>query len=589
MFNSVKSNQSKSVAENILSGFNKHYTMFQSFSAKSKELFEQSNWLGIQKAIANRIMMYSQRVNECVKIIKKEFLANIFNENIWENTKNIYINLLINHKQPELAETFFNSVVTKILNENYYKNQFIFVQPAIATEYIDSNIGIFKCFYPKNNKEKNLKNCFKNLIEHTDWKLSFADQKQDLNNILRVIKKKLKNDWPFSELNFHIEILHSPFYRNKCAYIFGKIINGYKYYPFALAILQNKNKQLYVDTALLDVDYISILFSFSRAYFLVDMDVPSGYVNFLQKMLPMRNKADFYAMIGLHKQSKAIFYREFIQHLKYSEDKFILPNGTKGLVMCVFTMASFPFVFKVIRDKFGLNKNFDQNHVIGKYSLVKKHDRVGRLADTLEFTNVAIPLKRIDKQLLNELNELVKSQIEIEKDNLILKHVYIERRLTPLNVLLKNANNELRKKLIIDYGNAIRELASANIFPGDMLFKNFGVTRYERVIFYDYDEIEYMTKCNFRKIPKALNHEYELSSEVWYQVNKYDVFPEEFSTFLLGEPDLKETFLKYHKDLLTVKFWQEKKERILNGIMEDFFPYPISEQFKLNKKQKGIL
>jgi isocitrate dehydrogenase kinase/phosphatase len=218
-----------------------------------------------------------------------------------------------------------------------------------------------------------------------------------------------------------------------------------------------------------------------------------------------------------------------------------------------------------------------------KYQLVKNHDRVGRMADTLEYSNVAFPRSRFSETLLAELKQVAPSIVEEEGDQIIIRHLYIERRMVPLNIWLstaEKAKDELALEHgVIEYGNAIKELVAANIFPGDMLYKNFGVTRHGRVVFYDYDEIEYITDCNFRTIPEPRNEEEEMSAEPWYAVAKNDVFPEQFATFLLGNPQVRKAFLKHHADLLTRDFWQSRKERILAGVVEDVFPYPQSCRF----------
>lgn len=569
-------NAAHDIAETILRGFNKHYRIFRSFSARAKEAFEHSDWSKIQRLVADRIQVYDQRVVETIDELKEDYAEIILHEDTWRYTKTAYIALLVDHYQPELAETFFNSVSTKLLDKAYYRNQFIFVKPAAATEYIDSDRGTFKSFYPQDN---DLRPCFSKVLDFFEWNTPFADKERDIDNIHQVLLEHLGDGYILNELNLHIQVLQSPFYRNKCSYIMGQVINGHARHPFAIAIMHDAEGKLHVDAALFNPQHISVLFSFARAYFLVSMDVPSGYVNFLLQLMPMRNKADMYAMLGLHKQSKNIFWRDFLQHLHYSEDQFILAPGIKGLVMTVFTLPSFPFVFKVIKDKFGPNKNFDQDYVRGKYLLVKKHDRVGRMADTLEYSNVAIPRHRCSEEMIEELRQLAPSQLEETDDYIVIKHCYVERRLKPLNLYLLDATDTEKERVIIDYGNALKELASANIFPGDMLFKNFGLTRFGRVIFYDYDEIEYMTDCQFREIPPAPYPELEMSGEVWYPVNKNDVFPEEFGTFLLGDQIVRKTFMAHHQDLLTAEFWRGKKERIQAGQMDDFYPYPENVRF----------
>ena len=569
-------NAAHDIAETILRGFNKHYRIFRSFSARAKEAFEHSDWSKIQRLVADRIQVYDQRVVETIDELKEGYPEIILHEDTWRFTKTAYIALLVDHYQPELAETFFNSVSTKLLDKAYYRNQFIFVKPAAATEYIDSDRGTFKSFYPQDN---DLRPCFSKVLDFFEWNTPFADKERDIDNIHQVLLEHLGDGYILNELNLHIQVLQSPFYRNKCSYIMGQVINGHARHPFAIAIMHDAEGKLHVDAALFNPQHISVLFSFARAYFLVSMDVPSGYVNFLLQLMPMRNKADMYAMLGLHKQSKNIFWRDFLQHLHYSEDQFILAPGIKGLVMTVFTLPSFPFVFKVIKDKFGPNKNFDQDYVRGKYLLVKKHDRVGRMADTLEYSNVAIPRHRCSEEMIEELRQLAPSQLEETDDYIVIRHCYVERRLKPLNLYLLDATDTEKERVIIDYGNALKELASANIFPGDMLFKNFGLTRFGRVIFYDYDEIEYMTDCQFREIPPAPYPELEMSGEVWYPVNKNDVFPEEFGTFLLGDQIVRKTFMAHHQDLLTAEFWRGKKERIQAGQMDDFYPYPENVRF----------
>jgi len=566
----------RDIALALIAGFNKHYRLFRECNRNAKTLFENADWHGVQKAIRDRIQFYDQRVSETVTLLHRDFHAELLDDEIWQQAKLYYIGLLSNHKQPELAETFFNSVFTRILHRDYFNNDFIFLRPAISTEYIESNPPLYRSYYPAS---VGMRKSLQQIILDFDWKRPFSDLKRDLILVLRTMSTTLCGRWPKREANLQIQVLSSAFYRNKTAYIFGKVINGYVSYPFAIPVLHDAEGKLYLDTVILDPWRIGVLFSFSHAYFLVDMEVPSGYVQFLRSMLPTKNKAELYTMLGLQKQGKNIFYRDFIQHLQHSDDPFIIAPGIRGLVMLVFTLPSYPYVFKLIKDVFGATKEIDRKTVRAKYRLVKRHDRVGRLADTLEFSNVAFPKARFTDELLDELRHLAPSMIEEGEEEIVIRHLYIERRMKPLNLYLQSASPEEKEQAVREYGNAIKELATANIFPGDMLFKNFGVTRYGRVVFYDYDEIEYMTDCHFRRIPPAPNPEMEMSGEIWYPVAKNDVFPEEFATFLLGDPGVRQSFMKYHRDLLDAEFWQQKQQRVRDGNIEDFYPYPEEMRF----------
>ena len=573
-------NNAHHIALALIQGFNKHYKLFRATSKNAKTRFEQADWLGVHKAVRERIRFYDDRVDECVERLHDEFDSQSLDDATWQQVKLLYIGLLLNHKQPELAESFFNSVTTKILHRDYFRNDFIFVRPTLSTENIEAEFEpTYRSYYAVTG---GLRGAIRKIVDDFKWQRPFADLERDVNYVYRAVRQYLKG-MPAREVNFQIQVLGSAFYRNKAAYIIGKAINGSAEYAFAIPVLHDENGQLYLDTILLDAWRIGLLFSLSRAYFMVDMEVPSGYVQFLRSILPNKPRSELYIMLGLGKQGKTMFFRDFIYHLHHSEDKFIMAPGIRGLVMLVFTLPSYPYVFKIIKDVFGASKNMDRATVKRKFMMVKQVDRVGRMADTLEFSNAAFPLKRFDPEVMEELRTLAPSCFEIDGETLIIKHIYIERRMEPLNIHLdrmeRTNNIEGVEHAIKEYGSAIRELAQANIFPGDMLWKNFGVTRYGRVVFYDYDEIEYMTDCNFRKIPLAPDFETEMSGEVWYPVAKNDVFPEEFSTFLLASPVLRKTFHKYHRDLLSAKFWQDAQLKIREGHVEDFFPYPQEIRF----------
>ena len=565
----------QAIAQALIEGFDKHYRIFRETSRKAKELFEAAAWPEQLDAVHRRVKFYDERVDETVHRLHQEFDADSLDDTTWQQAKLHFIGMLINHKQPELAETFFNSVCCKILHRTYFNNDYIFARPAMAVEYIESFPPVYSSYYPR---DTGLRATIKNIIADFDWERPFEDLDRDVNYILRTAHAYF-DTWPAIEVNSQIQVLYAAFYRNKTAYIIGKAINGYQEYPFAIAVRHSASGRLYVDTILLDAWRISLLFSLSRAYFLVDMEVPSGYVHFLRSIMPVKPRSELYTMLGLGKQGKTMFFRDLLAHLRHSNDQFIIAPGIRGLVMLVFTLPSYPYVFKIIKDVFGPSKNMDRATVKKKYQMVKTVDRVGRMADTLEYSNVALPLSRFHPELLEELQELAASSFEIEGDSVVIGHCYIERRMTPLNIYLETADDAQTEHAVREYGNAIREMATANIFPGDMLWKNFGVTRYGRVVFYDYDEIEYMTDCKFRRIPPAPYPEMEMASEPWYSAGPLDVFPEEFATFLLGKPSIRKAFIKHHRDLLDARFWQEAQERLREGHVEDFFPYPLEMRF----------
>jgi isocitrate dehydrogenase kinase/phosphatase len=574
---------STDIAQAILDGFDKHYSLFRATCFEAKGRFERGDWAGVRDAQRARIGMYDQRVAEAVSAVTARFPEAGRAEALWKRIKVEYIALLyeVEHKQPECAETFFNSVARRLLDRRYYNNNFIFGRPVMSTEHLDGNEPAYRCYYPEGSDITDL---LRQVLLGFGLSNPFQDLERDLGYLRRAIDESLPEGWTRHK-NLQVQVLASLFFRNKAAYVIARVINGASIYPVVVPLLHDDQRRLYADTVLLDPINVGRVFSLGRSYFMVDMEVPSAYVDFLGTLAPSKPKAELYTLVGLQKQGKTLFFRDLQQHLRSSSDTFVLAPGIKGMVMLVFTLPSYPYVFKVIRDWFEPPKDADRDHVEAKYDFVKQHDRAGRMADTLEFAHVAFPLDRLDKDLLAELQKLAPSQIEIVEaspagpGHVVVQHLYIERRLVPLNMYLEQVDEERMREAIDEYGLAIRELAGANIFPGDLLLKNFGVTRFGRVVFYDYDELCELTDCRFRRFPTPRNEEEEMSSGPWFNVEDNDVFPEQFPTFLLPPGKTRDIFMALHADLADAGYWIAQQERVKAGIQDDLFPYVQAMRF----------
>jgi isocitrate dehydrogenase kinase/phosphatase len=567
----------KAVAQTILDGFDRHYFLFRRYGYEAKFCFEHADWTRATEGRKERILGYEARVNETVQALDAQFPGASENAQLWPDVKAAYITLLLNHLQAECAETFYNSVVCRVLHRNYYNNENIFWRPSISTEHLHGSSPSYQSYYPPS---QGLRHCLLKTVTGFGLSNRFQNLRRDIRRLETAILEHRGKSWK-AQPNYQIQVLTALFFRSKAAYIVCRIINGDRTQALVIPLLQDTERRIYVDTALMRRKDVTIVFSFTRAYFMVDMEVPSTYVRFLLSIMPGKSSVDLYAMLGLQKQAKTLFYRELQYHLSHSRDNFQIAPGVRGMVMLVFTLPSFQFVFKLIKDRFDPPKTSSREDVRQKYQLVKYHDRVGRLADTLEYSNVAIALDRIDPELLQELRTCAADSIEETADTLMIKHIYIERRMEPLDHYLSQATGTRRRRAIRDFGQSIRDLVGANIFPGDMLKKNFGVTRNERVVFYDYDEICYITDCNFRRIPPARSYEDEISDTPWYSIGQNDVFPESFGPFFFTDPQDMALFKKDHADLLTPEWWNRMKDTVLAGGLTDVFPYPVKRRFSV--------
>lgn len=563
------------IAKTILNGFERHIYLFTEITQAAKQKFEQCQWDEVQAAARARTDFYEQRVSETLDTIKQDFFITTLDDELWQAVKVCYMEQLTHHLQPELAESYYNSVFCKLFERKYYHNAYIFVESTASRLDKVATPEIYRSYKPA---DKGLAQTIKEIMSFHETTVPYENLDRDIEILIKSFRRKAhKTLYKLEDLQF--DILTSTFYRNKGAYTIGRVLSPGGETPFIISVLNNEKGGLYIDALITDSEGMAVVFGFARAYFFVDCQHPHALVDFLNRLIPHKTKADLYSAIGFHKQGKTQFYRDFLNHLDATDDKLELAAGIKGMVMSVFTLPSYPYVFKIIKDKFSPSKNVTKKDVKAKYRLVKLHDRVGRMADTMEYSEVAFPKDRFSQELLDELTTVAPSIIRFEDDLIIIQHMYIERKMVPLNLYLAKASDEEISDAMYGYGCAIKQLIAADIFPGDMLLKNFGVTRHGRVIFYDYDEITYMNEVNFRVKPEPKTEEQIYASEPWYSVSPGDVFPEELATFALANVRYRKAFMEHHSDLLEASYWQQCQQNVAAGIYEDVFPYPDEIRF----------
>jgi len=556
-------------ASTILNGFESYFADYQNITLAARPRFEKADWLGMQRASIKRIDLYKKKVKKVKKFVELIAGEQLHQLNFWAAARESYSVLIEGHNNFEIAETFFNSIYCTVFKHRRIRNEYAFVFSPHGDMPPRKDKPVYRSYRPRIG----LPTLFKELLDDYAFALPWENLQRDIDSIMSVIRNILMPRFDMSDTDLEFQVLISHFYRNKAAYVVGRIVSQGNSMPFALPLLQNEQGEVYVDTFLFGADKLSVLFSFTRSYFLVDATIPSQYVMFLQHLMPAKPISEIYSAMGYNKHGKTYYHRCAYRHMTNTTDRFIVAPGIKGMVMSVFTLPSYDFVFKIIKDKFTPPKEMTHEQVREKYRLVKRADRAGRMADTQEFTNLAFARDRFSDELMEELKSVAPSVLEERGKALIIKHVYVERRMTPLNLYLHDATDEQVYEVMDEYGNAIKQLAAANIFPGDMLLKNFGVTRHGRVVFYDYDEICPLTDCNFRRIPAARTEEEEMASTPWYSVGPNDIFPEEFSLFFSGNQRARKVFDSLHGDLYDASNWQHQQQQIRSGYVEDFFPY----------------
>lgn len=545
----------------IVNAFDQYNDDFRAITQRSLRLFEQCRWPHMQQAAAQRIDLYRQAITETVGTLAEALGPYQHDQTLWAEIKAVYAESIDAITDRELNKTFFNSLTRRFFGTIGVNHQL---------EFVDIDVGPIDDIrdfpplrhYRLDANESTATVLLRDCGLDVEW--------QDFDRDAKYLHARLLE---MSETFTDVELLYTPFIRHTRCLLVGRAVGPNHSRPFLIALL-NDEQGLRVDAVIQSADTVSILFGFTRSYFHADLHPVGPAVRFLKTLIPDKSVAELYTVVGRAKQGKTERYRRLFRHLRRARDKFQVAPGSKGMVMIVFTLPSHDIVFKVIRDQFAWPKTVQRQQVLESYDLIFRHDRVGRLVDAQEFRRLRFRRSQFSDQVLAELTDEAARSITLSKRHLIIDHLYIERRLTPLNLYLNSATPEQAKRAVIDYGQAVRDLAMSNVFPGDLLLKNFGVTRHGRVVFYDYDEVVLMSQCQFKPLPPARDEFEEMSEQVWFEVEPDDIFPEQFASFISLDAGLMDTFVQHHGELLTWQYWHGLKDKLAAGEVLDVRPYP---------------
>jgi isocitrate dehydrogenase kinase/phosphatase len=551
----------------IASAYDEYARGFDEITSRARRRFELRDWAGAQADATARLQLYKAHVDGAVADVHDILEDAVMERTVWAAMKLDHGSRIAGRADAELAETFFNSVTRRVFSTVGVDSAIEYLHRPRPAPAAEANVSIYETHGASAVDAPLLRR----ILLGFPWTVRYAELDRDAALVAELIAGRVR-EASGDVSPVEIDLLRSVFYRNKGAYLVGRIRAGSAVIPLVLPLL-HAERGIVVDAVLMTPDEASVVFGFSWTYFRVDAPHPRALVDFLGSIMPHKQVHELYTAIGHNKHGKTELYRGLMGHLEETDARFAFVAGDEGMVMAVFTLPSFNVVFKIIKDSFGAPKNTTRKAVMAKYQFVFVRDRVGRLADAQEFEHLEFPRRCYPDDLLEYLLRVAGSTVRVEGDRVVVRHLYTERRVVPLNLFLRDAEVSAARDAILDYGNAIKDLAAADIFTGDMLAKNFGVSRHGRVICYDYDELCLLSECHFRRIPQPATLEDEFASEPWFHVGEQDVFPEEFGTFLVPPGPLRDVFLEAHRDLLDLRFWQNVQQRLSRGEVVDVFPY----------------
>jgi isocitrate dehydrogenase kinase/phosphatase len=554
------------IVEISVSGFDRYCAEFAAITRPATMRFADRDWNGMQNDAAERLALYNATVASAVTLIRED--PGAADRSAWAVAKLQFDAALGDDPFAPIGRTFFSSITRRVLETEGTDPDVEFTDDAEPATKVEPVLLLAK---DGSTEEKLIK-----VVQGTVFEAAWQNLARDARLASIEIERRFSSHGETRDVDA-VAVYPHPFYRGRAAYIVGTIQAGEVTLPLAIAV-HHTYRGLTIGAILTEQDDMSVLFSYTRSSFLVEIDDPTAMVNFLNRLIPHRKPAELYSAIGFNKHGKTDRYRDLRAFIDGSDVRFEYARGIRGMVMIVFTLEGYDAVFKVIRDRFPYPKQTTRRQVMSKYRIVFGHDRAGRLIDAHEFEHMRFNRDRFTPELLAELQEAASRSVTVSDETVILHHVYLERKVVPLDIYLRESNPLKSRAAIIDYGRAIKNLAMSNIFPGDMLLKNFGVTRSGRVVFYDYDELTRVTECNFRELPQTADPDREMSAEPWFGVGERDVFPEEFQNFLGIRGELRDVLMRHHGDLFRVRFWRRVQERVRSGEVIEIFPYDRSRR-----------
>ena len=556
---------------------------FRAITRRAPRRFSSREWAGALSDQVERMALYKGVLDTCIAGLGGLLGESLRDREVWSAMKTAFAAGLGVQADPALAETFFNSATRRIFSTVGVDPSIEFVSTDVQPPRPAASFPVVARYESSRGKTAA---AVLRILEAIPFPCGWEDLAGDAEAAARALDRVTAAAWGTPGFD-EAELLRPVFFRSKGAYVVGRMRKGERTLPLAFA-LRNPGKVV-VDAVLADEDEVSVLFSFTRSYFKVDADSAEGIVGFLRQVMPKKPLGELYNAVGHEKHGKTELYRDVLRHLARSDDRFVLAAGEKGMVMAVFTLPGLDVVFKVIRDTFPPPKTTTREKVMESYRFVRRHGRAGRMVDAQDFEHLEFGRERFAPACLEDLTATAAETVAVRGERVEVRHLFTERRVVPLNLHLASAPEAEQRRAALDFGQCLKDLVATNVFPGDLLLKNFGVTRHGRVVFYDYDEISPLTEIVFRDLPSAGDDDEEDGYDDWahgggsepsFFVGEKDVFPEEFGTFLGLRGAAREAFLSAHADLLTASWWRGIQQRVREREIVDIYPYPDSARLK---------
>ena len=560
----------------ILAEFDAYYVESRSIPNFAKAAFERCDPATSLDLSLRRLSVYSISVHGLARRLRESLPSAAEDERFWERIEARYLTLIEGRYESDLAFAYIHSARRMMYEGMWNPVEYTFLH---HREPVTERSAAVRIDFPI-TPDLDLAMLVDRILDVP----SFEQPWRDRNGDVRAVADRLQTIFRGDERQpVEIQMTDAGFFRNRGAYIVGRIVfDDASATPLILALL-NHDAGIYVQAVLAGQADAHNLFSSTLANFHVTNSHYHELAAFLHSVMPTRRLGLHYSTIGFNHVGKVAVMNELREELAEHGEVFATAIGFRGSVAIGFAAPSSDYNLKVIRDipteqyKWGDFPGI--RAVLDKYRRVHEIDRTGSMLDNIIYYNLELDPAWFEPELLAELLQDAAESVSLRDDAVILKHLIVQRRVRPLPVFFRNATPEEAREVIVNLGHCIKNNAAANVFNKDLDARNYGVSRYHKVYLFDYDALEPLTHVKVRSNADRFDGEDDVPD--WFYEDGVIFLPEEIETgFRIHDRGLRRLFRDVHGDLLTTGYWERMQGVLERGQVPSIRLYP--EQRKLD-------
>lgn len=542
----------------------------------AKVAFEKRDFASSVHVSSRRLSLYSASIVNVSRRLQRAYPEIQGDTECWQGIEAHYLRLIKDEYAEDIGKAYLHSLRRKIYQDEWHAADYSFSEMTSRDEAIFSEV--LRSYELESELTEEI---IESILNIPQFIRSYGDMPQERQRVLQRIVENLARSRHRADRLVRVEMINAGFYRNRGAYLVGRMIfDSGNFVPLIIALL-NDESGLFVDAVLTSETYAHNIFSSALANFHVTSSYYHQVSALLKSIMPRRPLGLHYSTIGYNHLGKVAVMSDLESEIRDSDVGLETAVGSPGTVAMGFAAKNSAYSLKVIRDKPTKSYKWGEfggvESVIRKYTRVHEINRTGSMLDSIIYYKIRLDRRWFSADLLEELLTEASETVSLVDDDVVFKYLIVQIKLTPLPVYLETATEKQAETAIANLGYCIKNNAAANIFNRDLDARNYGIGSYSKVYLFDYDALEDLTEVKIRTNLDREDGEEDIPD--WYFEEGVVFLPEELiSGLCIPQRRLSDMFARRHHNLLTTQYWTEIQQDLLNGTVPSVSVYPDYER-----------